>query len=329
MKDDKKNSRRSFLNKGLKLGVATAAGGLAATSAIGGDETNKEKKLPTEKVKVLTPDGTLVEVDKPIDNCKIDPCSPPIGDAARIGIPGRSFVMVIDLARCKNARKCIEGCQKGHNLAPDQEWLKVYLMKDNPEGEPYWFPRQCFHCDNPPCVKVCPVGATFKRQDNLVLVDDDRCIGCKFCVVACPYSVRIFNWKEPPESDIPPEEYSPEVSNPAQIGTVSKCDFCADRSREGKLPYCAVSCPMGAIYFGDKNEDAVTNGTDTVRFTQIIKERMGYRYLEELGTKPNVYYLPPVDRMFDYESGLKDLPEEQQKVYDEIRFSKNGKDESL
>jgi molybdopterin-containing oxidoreductase family iron-sulfur binding subunit len=82
---------------------------------------------------------------------------------------------------------------------------------------------------------------------------------------------------------------------------------------------------MGAIYFGDKNEDTVSNGSDTVRFSEIIKERAGYRYREELGTKPNVYYLPPVNKMFDYESGLGDLSEEKQKVYDNIRFNKNGK----
>ncbi len=81
---------------------------------------------------------------------------------------------------------------------------------------------------------------------------------------------------------------------------------------------------MGAIYFGDKNEDAVSNGTETVRFTELVKNRSGYRYLEELGTKPNVYYLPPVDRMFDYESGMQSVPEEKQKVYDNIRF--NGKE---
>ena len=226
--------------------------------------------------------------------------------------------MVIDLAKCKNARKCVEGCQKGHNLSPDQEWLNVFLMKDNEASEPYWFPRQCFHCDIPPCVKVCPVGATFKRQDNIVLVDFDRCIGCKFCMTACPYSVRIFNWKKPPESNVPREDYSPEVSVPAQIGTVSKCDFCPDRSREGKLPYCASSCPMGAIYFGDKNEDAVSNGTETLRFKQLIGDRIGYRFLEELGTEPNVYYLPPVDRMFDYKSGLEGLSEEKREVYENI-----------
>jgi Fe-S-cluster-containing dehydrogenase component len=314
MKEEPINNRRKFLRNSLALGTAALAG--TAGKVLAEDGNNKKS---TEKIKVLTTDGKVIEVDKPVDDCKISPCAPAQGQAARQGIPGRSFVMVIDLARCKNARKCIEGCQEGHNLRPDQEWLNVALMKDNPESEPYWFPRQCFHCDNPPCVKVCPVGATFKRQDNLVLVDNERCIGCKFCVVACPYSARIFNWEEPKKSDIPEADYSPETSVPAQTGTVSKCDFCADRSREGKLPYCASSCPMGAIYFGDKNEDSVFNGTETARFSTLVKERAGYRYLEELGTKPNVYYLPPVNKMFNYESGLNDLPEEKQKIYEGIK----------
>jgi molybdopterin-containing oxidoreductase family iron-sulfur binding subunit len=151
-----------------------------------------------------------------------------------------------------------------------------------------------------------------------VLVDVDRCIGCKFCIVACPYSARIFNWEESPESSLNKENYSPETSVPSQVGTIGKCDFCPDRSREGKLPYCVVSCPMGAMYFGDKNEDAVSNGEETLRFKQLIKDRVGYRYLEELGTDPNVYYLPPVERMFDYKSGLKNVSEEKRKVLDEI-----------
>lgn len=314
-KDDKKNNRRNFLKNGLSIGGSMLAVGMGPVAAEGLSGKNDSSG---EKIKVLTTEGKVIEIDKPRDDCKITPCEPPQGVAARQGIPGRSFVMVIDLARCKNARKCIEGCQKGHNLAPDQEWLNVYLMKDHQEGEPYWFPRQCFHCDIPPCVKVCPVGATYKRQDNIVLVDFDRCIGCKFCMTACPYSVRIFNWSKPPESDVPKDEYSPEASVPAQIGTVSKCDFCPDRSREGKLPYCASGCPMGAIYFGDKNEDAVSNGTETLRFRKLISDRVGYRYLDELGTEPNVYYLPPVERMFDYKSGLDGIPEEKRQVYDDI-----------
>jgi Fe-S-cluster-containing dehydrogenase component len=181
----------------------------------------------------------------------------------------------------------------------------------------------CFHCDNPPCVKVCPVGATYKRQDHLVLIDNERCIGCKFCLTACPYSVRVFYWEKPPETDVPEEDYSPETSVPAKIGTVSKCDYCADLARKGTLPYCIRSCPMGALYFGDENEDAVSNGTETLRFKQLIKDRSGYRYREELGTQPNTYYLPPVNRMFDYQDGLKNIPEEKQKIYDDIINSKD------
>lgn len=313
------NKRRKFIKSGLLAGMAVTSG--AAVIKAGSKVEAVEEA--GELMRVLTPEGKLVEVSKaalkemPADaskDCKITPCEPAKGDAARKGIPGRSFVMVIDLAKCKNARKCIEGCQKGHDLMPEQEWMKVYLRKENPESDPFWFPKNCFHCDNPPCVKVCPVGATFKRSDNLVLVDSDRCIGCKFCISACPYSARILNWTDRESYKDNDPDYSPETSLPAQHGVVSKCDFCADRSREGKLPYCASSCPMGAIYFGDKNEDAVYNGEETLRFRQLITERTGYRYLEELGTKPNVYYLPPVNRMFPYERGFNNLSEEKMEI---------------
>jgi Fe-S-cluster-containing dehydrogenase component len=321
MNNDDKENRRKFLKKSITLGVGALAVGSGAVIA---NEDELATEDAVEKIKVLTTDGQVIEVAKPKTDCKISPCTPAQGDDARHGIPGRSFVMVIDLARCKNARKCIEGCQKGHDLLPDQEWMKVYLMRDNPESEPYWFPKNCFHCDNPPCVKVCPVGATFKRSDNTVLVDADICIGCKFCISACPYSARILNWTDRESYADHDPNYSPETSLPAQHGTISKCDFCADRSREGKLPYCASSCPMGAIYFGDKNEDAVTNGEETVRFKELIKERAGYRYHEELGTAPNVYYLPPIDKMFPYERGFSKMTEEEkEKVMKSISYGKD------
>ncbi len=307
MKEDNKANRRKFLRNGLaaSVGMLTVGSGAALASA-----TDPAK----EKIKVLTTDGKVIEVDKPTSECAVNPCTPAKGEAARLGVPGRSFVMVIDLARCKNARKCVESCQHGHDLMPDQEYMKVLLMKDNPESDPYWMPKNCFHCDNPPCVKVCPVGATFKRTDNTVLVDAETCIGCKFCVSACPYSARIFNWTDRDVYAHDDPNYSPETSTPGQHGVVSKCDFCPDRAREGKLPYCASSCPMGAIYFGDKNEDSVTNGEDTVRFRQLIKERAGYRYLEELGTDPNVYYLPPINKMFPYERGFSTVSDEKKEV---------------
>ena len=115
----------------------------------------------------------------------------------RKGNAWQKFVMVIDLARCKNLRKCQEACNHMHHVHPGQNWIKVLGMEDADNTAPYWQPTTCMHCDEPPCVKVCPVDATFKRQDGIVLIDSDRCIGCRFCMAACPYSTRVFNWEEP------------------------------------------------------------------------------------------------------------------------------------
>jgi molybdopterin-containing oxidoreductase family iron-sulfur binding subunit len=187
-----------------------------------------------------------------------------------------------------------------HYTEPDREWIKVYKMQDAETTAPYFFPKPCFHCDNPPCTKVCPVNATFKRQDGIVLIDNERCIGCRSCMVACPYSTRFFNWSHPkaqPESAN--VAYSPEKSFPRKIGTVEKCDFCPDMVRQGKMPACVSACSMDAIYFGDQNEDAVTNASGiTVKLSQLLEDNAGYRYLEELGTEPRVYYLPPKNRKY-------------------------------
>ncbi|MFZ1676033.1 MAG: 4Fe-4S dicluster domain-containing protein [Saprospiraceae bacterium] len=296
------NQRRGFI-KNAALGVAAAACGSAACAC-----GKKEEKESGEKVVLLSPDGELVTIDS--SHLRQANKTVVSREEARLGIPGRKFVMVIDLARCKNARKCVTACQKMHHLPEEKEWLQVKLMQDSPEAPPYWFPKTCFHCDNPPCVKVCPVDATFKRQDGLVLIDTERCIGCKFCMAACPYSTRVFNWSEPEQStEVSCLTYSPETSVPSKVGTVEKCDFCPDKSREGELPDCVTACPNGVFYFGDQNEDTVTNGDETVRFSDIIKDRGGYRFAEELGTEPRVWYLPPKDRLFPVERGLDDLPD--------------------
>lgn len=303
-KQEKKpgKSRRDFLVAGLSAGAGIALGG-GLLSAKSGNASESG-----EKIKLLSPDGKVVEVDK--SNVNYESTKPAIGREARKGLPGRKFVMLIDLAKCKNARKCVDVCQEGHHLPKSQEWINIYLLKDSPESAPYWFPRPCFHCDNPMCVSVCPVGATYKRSDGIVLVNTDRCIGCKFCMTGCPYSARVFHWEEPDLKGIEDVEYSPETAIPPQEGTVGKCVFCADLLKQNKLPRCVSGCPMGVIYFGDINEDTVTNGTETVVFSEIMKERSGYRYLEDLGTRPTVYYLPPVNRSFPAEIGFDGLDEE-------------------
>jgi Fe-S-cluster-containing hydrogenase component 2 len=180
------SSRRNFLKKvGAGVG-ALSVSGIAGASIMKSNEKAKSGK----KIKLLSTDGTLVEVDQD----DIQPAREiveEVKEAARKGLPNRKFTMVIDLARCKNARKCVEACQEGHLLPKDHEWIKLYLLQDDNMTSKYWFPRPCFHCDKPMCVSVCPVGATYKRADGIVLIDNQRCIGCKFCMTGCPFSARV------------------------------------------------------------------------------------------------------------------------------------------
>ena len=293
-------SRREFITTAL-LGSAVLAGCSTGSNPF---EPDKLDMLVAsgEKVKLLSVTGEVIEIDKAF--LKPVPSLPTVSnEAARMGIPGKKFVMVIDLSRCKNVKACQASCNHAHQLNPAQNWIKLYPMQDAEHTAPYWEPTTCMHCDEPPCVKVCPVDATFKRQDGSVLIDSDRCIGCRFCMAACPYSTRVFNWEA---SDLPREvkeqPYSCETSVPQKKGTVGKCDFCPDMARKGELPHCVSACPNGVFAFGDMLEDSVTNGTETFRFSDLIREKAGYRLMEDLGTKPSVYYLPPVNRNFPFKN---------------------------
>ena len=307
-----KNSRRDFLLTGL---LASVAAGCSNNNPFT-PEADQQVVPSGEKVKLLSVDGEIIEVDKAF--LKPVPEVHPISNAeARVGIPNKKFVMVIDLSRCKNLKKCQSACNHAHFVHDAQNWIKVYPMQDGEHEAPYWQPTTCMHCDEPPCVKVCPVDATFKRQDGIVLIDSDRCIGCRFCMAGCPYSTRVFNWEKPdlPE-EISTQHYSCETSIPQKKGTVGKCDFCPDMVRKGELPHCVSACPNGVFFFGDLYEDSVTNGSETFRFSDLIRDKAGYRLMEDLGTKPSVYYLPPVNRNFKFEEGLEveeELKKEQSK----------------
>ncbi|HXC05434.1 MAG TPA: 4Fe-4S dicluster domain-containing protein [Bacteroidia bacterium] len=307
--DSDKLSRSSFLKKSLMVMGGLAVGGAAINKMFG------DNPEPGQKVKVLTADGKLMEVDSTHLKHHADAERIISNYEAREGIPGKKFVMVIDLARCGNERKCIAGCQKMHHKQSPVEWIKVKRMQDSDELSPYYMPQPCFHCDNPPCTKVCPVDATFKRKDGIVMIDNERCIGCRFCMAACPYTARSFNWGDPqPPAGTADEPYSPEKSYPGKTGTVDKCDFCPDMSRKGMLPDCVTACPNGTLFFGDANEDTVTNGDDTFRLSELLKKRGGYRFLEELGTEPRVYYLPPVDRLFPFEEDKEEHNKQDYKI---------------
>jgi len=292
------NSRRSFFkNLGL-IGATAAAGGAAIYSGY----KYEESKPGHDMVKVLTSDNRLIEVPRDqIKDVRVD--HDKLQKQGREGLKGHRFVMVIDLAKCRNARKCIAACQGAHHLRPYEYHINTLVMQESENTAPYYMPKPCQHCDNPPCVAVCPVDATFKRQDGIVLIDNERCIGCRFCIAACPYSARLFHWEEPlmAESD-KGKEYNIELNVPQRKGTITKCLFSSDRLREGKLPYCVSACPNGVYYFGDENQDAVTNGTtkETYRLSELLRVNAGYQLMPELGTKPRVYYLPPKNRLFEF-----------------------------
>ncbi len=316
MDKHKNNSRRKFLDKGLKVGLITAIGGLGL-SKIANKLNAKPESGSGEKMELMTTDGTLIQVDTTevlaMETAKIHHEKHNV----REGFPNRKFVMVVDLSRCKNALVCQKSCNKNHYITGDNAWIKVYKMQESKETAPYWMPTTCQHCDQPACVTVCPVDATFKRRDGLVLIDNTRCIGCRFCMAACPYSVRVFNWDEPNQGEVyvnmdmnDHPVATPEYAGmPSIKGTVDKCDFCPHMIDKGQLPHCVSACPNNVFYFGDYYEDTVSNNDETVRLSKLLKDKSGYRLMESLGTEPSVYYLPPTDRLVDFEDALENFTE--------------------
>jgi dimethyl sulfoxide reductase iron-sulfur subunit len=225
------------------------------------------------------------------------------------------YGMVIDLARCMGCRACMVACKVENNTPKAVFWMYVFRLEESeyPNTRMRFVPRPCMHCDNAPCVKVCPVGARYKREDGLVATDWQRCIGCRYCEVACPYGVNYFNWKDPkknqyldwgsPEAKavktltgdaVPPydnpdldERFGPEKRRIAGSGhlkgVVEKCTFCVQRVEKGLEPACVANCPALALHFGD-----LDNLESNV--ARLLK-KSHFRLLEEIGTRPRVYYL--------------------------------------
>ncbi|MDY6972947.1 MAG: 4Fe-4S dicluster domain-containing protein [Thermodesulfobacteriota bacterium] len=208
------------------------------------------------------------------------------------------YVMVIDLKRCIGCQACMVACKVENSLPPEIKWSKV---SDSPNGK-YpdtnrdFLPMLCMHCDSPPCVDTCPTGASRKRADGIVLVDYNKCIGCRSCILACPYEINCFYDNKVsyfPAGFIPPEK-SGYIRH--RVGTAQKCTFCAHRVDKGvkngqkpgvdwdASPACVNACPTGARIFGDLN---VANS----ELRRLIRSRQGYQLQPEAETRPSVYYL--------------------------------------
>ncbi len=306
----KNSARRNFLKMGILAGGALVTGVGLTTIA-------QDDKPGGKKTKVMTTDGKTVKVDSNLlDKGSCCSTTTVSNKEAREGMHGKKFVMVVDLAKCRNALKCQDACNKHHYITGHNAWLKVYKMQESKDTAPYWMPMTCQHCDKPACVTVCPVDATFKRRDGIVLVDNERCIGCRFCMAACPYSARVFNWEEPDQEDAmahadhEPEDSPEHAGHRSYKGTIDKCDFCPHSIRKGELPHCVQACPNDVFLFGDAYEDTVTNGSgQSFRLAKLLEDKAGYRYMDGLGTEPSVFYLPPTDRSDDFKDGLKNYDE--------------------
>jgi molybdopterin-containing oxidoreductase family iron-sulfur binding subunit len=217
--------------------------------------------------------------------------------AARGFSKPRRMAMAIDLAKCwkdRGCTRCAQACHAAHNVPriPDRRHEIKWIWKERFEnafgqesagpavaGAPV--PVLCNHCEHPACVQVCPTGATFKREsDGLVMMDEHRCIGCRYCMAACPYGARSFNWSDPR-----PFLRTIDPAYPTrEKGVVEKCTFCNERLARGGQPACVEVCPFKAMVFGDAADPSSA-------VAQLLQARHAFRRKPELGAGANVFYI--------------------------------------
>lgn len=205
--------------------------------------------------------------------------------------------MVIDLQKCVGCDACTVACKAENRTPPGVSYNVVFETEVGtyPDVKRMNIPRPCMQCDDPPCVEVCPVNATYKGDDGIVVIDADRCIGCRLCITACPYGARSFDFGESyeqemqganeitaPEFGIARGKRGGELSTP--IGTVRKCNFCQHRLARGEEPACVECCIGDARIFGDLDDP-------TSLVSQLSHSDRAFRLKEEAGTNPRVYYL--------------------------------------
>lgn len=206
-----------------------------------------------------------------------------------------------NVSKCRGYMDCVRACTKENNQdrASDMKYIRIHehakgemnfehaqddYFHEVPAAGHFYMGTQCFHCQNPPCVPVCPVGATWMEPDGIVVVDYDWCIGCRYCMAACPYDARRFNWAEPqvPEQEVNLNQHY--LGNrPRKKGVVEKCTFCIQRSRDGRNPACVEACPTGARVFGN-----LLDPDSEIRW--ILANKKVFRLKEDLGTEPKFWY---------------------------------------
>jgi Fe-S-cluster-containing dehydrogenase component len=218
-------------------------------------------------------------------------------------MPGVEFAYALDLSRCIGCRRCVHACVEENNQSRDPElhWIRVlsmekekgvdfghadpyYAPEEVPEEGHFYMPVSCQQCRDAPCTKVCPTGATWTEKDGIVVIDYEWCIGCRYCMAACPYGARHFNWAEP---SIPKDQINPNThylgNRPRPKGVVEKCTFCIQRTRAGLYPACVEACRVGARKFGN-----LLDKDSEIRY--IIENKRVLVLKAELNTAPRFFY---------------------------------------
>ena len=296
-------TRRSFLRRGVGVagGMAAVVAALSPLRDVDPSDAFTIDKLLQKHYKEMTPE----EMERALDRIRAEverryAIRPDIRDIKPID--GVEFVYALNLSRCIGCRRCVHACVAENNQSRDPEiqYIRVLEMPRGttdveqgdhhydhptvPAPEHYYMPIQCHQCANPPCVKVCPVEATWKEPDGVTVVDYDWCIGCRYCEAACPYWARRFNFTEP---KIPAEKLNPEMSylsnRPRPKGVMEKCHFCLQRTREGRMPACLEVCPTGARKFGN-----VLDRDSEV--SQVLRTKRVFVLKAEVGTLPRFFY---------------------------------------
>jgi Fe-S-cluster-containing dehydrogenase component len=296
-------SRRSFLRTSF-----AATGGLAAVVAalnplreLRGDDLPSLEEFLQKHYKQMTPadmERALARIRAQVE--KRYGVRPEIRDLKPMD--GVEFVYALNLSRCIGCRKCVHACvaENNQSRSPEVQYIRVLEMPRGttdlergnhhyerptvPDAHHYYLPVQCHQCDNPPCVKVCPVEATWRDQDGIVVIDYDWCIGCRYCEAACPYWARRFNFAQP---QIPQDQINPDMgylsNRPRSKGVMEKCHFCLHRTRAGRMPACLEACPTGARKFGN-----ILDPRSEV--SQILKTKRVFVLKEDVGTLPRFFY---------------------------------------
>jgi len=195
--------------------------------------------------------------------------------------------MAIDLKRCIGCQSCTIACKQENGTPPGIFWMRVLEQEEGkyPVARKVFLPIRCNHCVNPPCVPVCPTGASHQREkDNLVMMDQNKCIGCRACVVACPYQVRFLAEDTHGYYGETLTPYEAKSYQKWQPRTVQKCNFCVERIENGLQPACVQTCPTRALVYGDLNDPQS-------ELCKLVRERSHFQPRAELGTDPSLYYL--------------------------------------